>query len=161
MSIALLPRGNGTRRADDRIAEVEARADSRVAELEARIRRLEADKQALAKANEQLAHDLTRSILRASQDAMWRAQADEENTRLKARVRDLGNKVIRAGAEHARLRQAVINARPRIREVPTDLVRPYSPIVQLPYTSPVPWRDTSTDQTQQLPVLDWPTHPAT
>ncbi|WP_158101851.1 hypothetical protein [Streptomyces swartbergensis] len=45
--------------------------------------------------------------------------------------------------------------------MPTDLVRPYSPIVCLPYVSPVPWRDTSNDDTQQLPILDQPDHPAT
>lgn len=119
------------------------------AELEARIRFLE-------KANEQLTCDLTKSILRASQDAMWRAQADEENARLKARVRELGDKVIRGAAEHARLRQAVINARPRIREVPTELVRPFAPVVQMPYVSPVPYRSTATDETQQLPVIELP-----
>lgn len=138
MSLTLLPRGTGSRRADDRIAE-----------LEARIRELETT-------NEKLSCDLARTIVRASQDAMWRAQADEENGRLKKRVRELGDKVIRGAAEHARLRQAVINARPRIREVPTDLVRPYSPEVVLPYVSPVPYRSTANDETQQLPILDLP-----
>lgn len=128
------------------------------AELEARIRQLESDKAALQRANDQLACDLTRSILRASQDAMWRAQADEENGRLKKRVRELGDKVIRGAAEHARLRQAVINARPRIREVPTELVRPFAPVVQLPYVSPVPYRSTANDETQQLPAIELPQH---
>jgi hypothetical protein len=132
------------------------RAADRIAELEARIRELEADKAALAKANEQLACDLTRTVIRASQDAMWRAQADEENGRLKKRVRELGDKVIRAGAEHTRLRQAVINARPKLHPVPTDLVRPFAPVVVLPYVSPVPYRSTANDETQQLPVLDRP-----
>jgi hypothetical protein len=130
--------------------------EARLAQSEARVRKLKADKQAMARKNEQLACDLTRTILRASQDAMWRAQADEENGRLKARVKELGDKVIRGAANEARLRQAVVNARPRIREVDTQLVRPYSPVVCLPYVSPVPYRSTANDETQQLPVIELP-----
>ncbi|GHD70472.1 hypothetical protein GCM10010317_077830 [Streptomyces mirabilis] len=132
------------------------RAPDRIAELEACIAQLEGEKAALEKANDQLACDLTRTVIRASQDAMWRAQADEENGRLKARVKELGDKVIRAGAEQERLRQAVINARPKIREVPSAMVRPFAPVVVLPYVSPVPYRSTANDETQQLPVLDQP-----
>ena len=131
-------------------------ASARIAELEARIAVLEADKAALVAANEQLACDLTRTVIRASQDAMWRAQADEENGRLKTRVRQLGDKVIRAGAEQQRLRQAVINARPRIMQVPSQMVRPYAPEAVWPYVSPVPYRSTANDETQQLPVIELP-----
>jgi hypothetical protein len=125
-------------------------------ELEARIRQLEADKAALAKANDQLACDLTRTVIRASQDAMWRAQADEENGRLKKANKELRHTVIRAKAEQERLRRAVVNARPRIREVACQMVRPYSPEVVLPYVSPVPHRSTANDETQQLPVIELP-----
>ncbi|NUP38942.1 MAG: hypothetical protein HOY76_18485 [Streptomyces sp.] len=125
-------------------------------ELEARLAQAEADNQALIAANEDLVCELTRTILDASRHSMRAAVAEEENGRLKARVRELGDKVIRAGAEHARLRQAVVNARPRIREVPTALVRPFAPEVVLPYVSPVPYRSTANDETQQLPVIDMP-----
>jgi hypothetical protein len=91
----------------------------------------------LIAANEDLVCELTSSIIRGCQAETRAAELEAENKALKARVRELGDKVIRAGAEHQRLRQAVINARPKIREVPTDLVRPYSPVVVLPYTSPV------------------------
>ena len=131
-------------------------AAARIAERDARIAQLEADKARLTRENEQLACDLTRTILRASQDAMWRTQADEENARLKARVKELGDKVIRGAAEQARLRQAVINARHRITPVDTQLVRPFAPVVVLPYVSPVPYRSTANDETQQLPVIEQP-----
>lgn len=55
-----------------------------------------------------------------------------------AEIKRLQNKVIRAEADKARLRQAVVDARPRITVVDTQLVRPYAPVVVLPYTSPVP-----------------------
>jgi hypothetical protein len=135
------------------------RAEDRIAELEAQVRQLEADNVVLAAANETLVCDLTRTIVRASQDAIRRAQADDENTRLKKANEDWRHQTIRAKAEQERLRRAVINARPRIKEVPTDLVRPYSPVVVLPYLSPVRYVDTSNEKTQQLPVLDWPKYP--
>jgi hypothetical protein len=154
--VSLTVIAGGRHRAADRIAELEARVRELENEQDDYVQQLEAENQALSKENEQLACDLTRLVIRASQDAMWRAQADEENGRLKKRVRELGDKVIRAGAEHARLRQAVINARPRIREVPTEMVRPFAPVVQLPYVSPVPYRSTANDETQQLPVIELP-----
>lgn len=125
-------------------------------ELEAKLAQVEADNEALIAANEDLVCELTRSIIRGSQDAIRKAEAEEENGRLKAANETLRHATIRAKAEQDRLRQAVINARPRIREVPTDLVRPYSPVVVLPYVSPVPHRSTANDETQQLPVLDQP-----
>ncbi|MGW1160424.1 hypothetical protein ACWD48_19830 [Streptomyces sp. NPDC002519] len=112
------------------------RADDRIAELEARLDQAEADNRALTAANETLICELTSTILSASEYSIRAATAEEENGRLKRRVRELGDKVIRAGAEHQRLRQAVINARPQIHEVPTGLVRPYSPVVCMPYVPP-------------------------
>lgn len=143
-------------RAIDRIAELEARIRELEAGQDDYVQQLEADNQALIAANEDLVCDLTRTILDASQHSMRAAVADEENGRLKARVKELGDKVIRGAANEARLRQAVINARPRITQVPTDLVRPYSPVVQWPYVSPVPYRSTANDETQQLPVIELP-----
>jgi len=124
-------------------------------ELEARVAQLEADNQALIAANEDLVCDLTRSVIRGCQDEMRIAVAEEENRRLKARVRELGDKVIRAGAEKQRLRQAVINARPRITVAVQQLDRPYVSHVQIPYPVPV-GRSTANDETQQLPILDLP-----
>jgi len=121
-----------------------------------RTRQVENDNRQLTAANEDLVCELARSIIRECQTGMRAAELDAENKALKARVKELAHKVIRGAAEQQRLRQAVVNARPRIREVPTDLVRPYSPVVQLPYVSPVPYRDTSSETTQQLPILDQP-----
>lgn len=64
-------------------------------------------------------------------------QARDQLAAATAEIRRLQAKVIRAGTEHQRLRQAVINARPRITVVDTQLVRPYAPVVELPYTSPL------------------------
>ena len=139
----------------------------RVADLKARIRelesgqddyvqQLEAENLALQRENEQLACDLTRTVIRASQDAMWRAQADEENGQLKKANNELRHTVVRAKAEQERLRRAVVAARPKYIQVPTDLVRPFSPVVCLPYVSPVPYRSTANDETQQLPVIELP-----
>lgn len=54
-----------------------------------------------------------------------------------AEIRRLQRQTTRDAADKARLRQAVIDARPRIRVVDTQLVRPYAPVVELPYVSPV------------------------
>ena len=134
------------------------RADDRIAELEARIRVLEADNQALLEANEDLVCELARTIISASEHSMNAAVAEEENGRLKVRVRELGDKVIRAGAEHQRLRQAVINARPKITVAYQQPDRPYVSDVVLPYAVPV-GRSTANDETQQLPAIDLPQHP--
>jgi hypothetical protein len=71
-------------------------------------------------------------------------------------IKRLQQKVWRDAADKQRLRQAVIDARPRITQVDTQLVRPFAPEVVLPYVSPVPHRDTSGETTQQLPVIDLP-----
>lgn len=136
-------------------------------ELEARMRRLDADNRALIAANsdlrtanEALTCTVTSTLVRACQDEMRIATAETENRQLLARVKQLADKVIRAGAEHARLRKAVIDARPRIREVPSEMVRPFAPEIVLPYVSPVPYRTTANDETQQLAIIDQPKLPA-
>ncbi|WP_405883564.1 hypothetical protein OG747_36305 [Streptomyces sp. NBC_01384] len=132
------------------------RAPDRIAELKCRLAQVEADNRALIARNEELICELTSSILAASRYSLRAAAADEENGRLLKANADLRHKTIRAKAEQERLRQAVINARPKIREVPSAMVRPYSPTVVLPYVSPVPYRSTANDETQQLPILDQP-----
>ncbi|MBR8638686.1 hypothetical protein KEF29_03575 [Streptomyces tuirus] len=131
-------------------------------ELRTRAERAEDDNRQLIAANEDLVGELTRSIVRECQTSIRAAAAEAENEALKRRVKELSGKVCRSAAEQQRLRQAVINARPRITQVDTQLVRPYSPVVCLPYASPVPYLDTSNDQTQELPILDqpqpWPIH---
>lgn len=139
------------------------RAADRIAELEAQLAQTEADNRALIAANETLVCELTRTIIRGCQDAILITELKDQRAGLVAGIRKTQGDLIRAKAEQERLRQAVVAARPRIREVPTDLVRPYSPVVCLPYVSPVPHRDTSGEQTQELPLLDqpaiWPVYP--
>lgn len=114
------------------------RAPDRIAELESQLAQTQADNRELIAANEDLTCALGRAVIHSCQDEMRIAIAEDENRRLKAANEELRGKTIRAQAEQERLRRAVINARPRIREVPTELVRPYSPVVCLPYVSPVP-----------------------
>lgn len=125
------------------------RADDRITELEAKVRDLEAT-------IEELTCELTRTLLRGMQDATALADASTKIEALVARVKELGDKVIRAGAEHARLRQAVINARPRIDVTVQRLDRPYVSYVQIPYPVPVQPRNTSNDDTQAIPLIDLP-----
>ncbi|MEU8902124.1 hypothetical protein [Streptomyces mirabilis] len=125
-------------------------------ELEARLAQAEADNRALIARNEELVCELTSTILSASRYSLRAAAAEDENGRLKAANEEWRRTTVRAKAEQERLRQAVINARPRIREVPSAMVRPFAPTVVLPYVSPVPHRSTANDETQQLPVLDQP-----
>jgi len=123
---------------------------------ELRARRAEADNIQLTATVEDQARDLHTALIRGCQDAMRIAYLREQLAGAVAGIRKTQHDLIRAKAEQDRLRQAVVNARPRIREVPTDLVRPYSPVVCLPYVSPVPYRDTSNDETQELPILEQP-----
>jgi hypothetical protein len=107
------------------------------AAAELRTRQIEADNRQLIAANETLVCELTSSIIRGCQDAILIARLKEQLADAVAGIRKTQQDLIRAKAEQERLRQAVINARPKIREVPTDLVRPYSPVVALPYVSPL------------------------
>ncbi|MFC8065426.1 hypothetical protein [Streptomyces sp. NPDC057293] len=133
-------------------------------ELRAHNRRIEDDNTFLTGAVEEREQQLHTALIRGCQDAVVIAALRAELGAVKAANADLRRTTIRAKAEQERLRRAVVNARPRIREVPTDLVRPYSPVVVLPYVSPVPHRDTSNDETQEIALIDlpqpWPTYPA-
>ena len=107
------------------------------ANAELRARRAEADNTALIAAVEDRERELHIALVRGCQDAMLIARQKEQLAGMAVANRELRHKTIRAMAEQERLRQAVINARPRIRQVDTQLVRPYSPVVCLPYVSPV------------------------
>lgn len=92
-----------------------------------------------ARTIETLTHDLTQALLRADKsDAL---------------AKTLAGRVVRAEAEQRRLRQAVINARPRITYAPPPLVPPYAAL-SLPYPVPVQGPDTSAETTQKIPILD-------
>ncbi|WP_406190111.1 hypothetical protein OH791_33465 [Streptomyces anulatus] len=125
------------------------RADDRIDELAARVRELEAE-------SESLTCELTRTLLRGMQDATALADQRTINQELIDRVEKLNARVIRDGAEKQRLRQAVINARPRITEVVQRLDRPYVSHVQVPYPVPVQPADTSNDETQAIPLIYLP-----
>ncbi|MFF7576822.1 hypothetical protein ACFZBE_17830 [Streptomyces sp. NPDC008061] len=133
------------------------RAPDRIELLEAHIRDLESTVQSLT-------CELTSTLIRGMQDATVLADTQSENRALKGRLQQLTSTVIRDGAEKARLRQAVINARPRITETVQRLDRPYVSHVQIPYPVPVQPADTTNEQTQQMPILDlpettaWPTY---
>jgi hypothetical protein len=133
----------------------QGRHTSAYTSLRRHARSVEADNRQLIAVNEQQADEIHTALIRGCQDAMANAQLRAENTALKKRVKELGDKVIRGGAEHQRLRQAVINARPRISVAVQRLDRPYVSHVQIPYPIPVgQW--TANDETQQLPVIDRP-----
>ncbi|MET8377964.1 hypothetical protein [Streptomyces microflavus] len=133
---------SGKHRADDRLASQVRKRDDRIGELEAEI--------------ESLTCELTRTLLRGMQDATALAEQRTTNRELITRVKELSNRVIRDGAEKQRLRQAVINARPRITEVVQRLDRPYVSHVQVPYPVPVQPADTSNEQTQAIPLIYLP-----
>lgn len=132
MSLIALPNIPGLRRT----APGKHRADDAIAARDQRIRQLRAENNALTRETDEQAADIHRLITRSCADAMHIAQLKLQLDAAVREVKRLGNKVIRAEVEHRRLRQAVIDARPRIRVVQTDLVRPYAPVVELPYVSP-------------------------
>ncbi|MFE9372302.1 hypothetical protein ACFYM2_21380 [Streptomyces sp. NPDC006711] len=125
-------------------------------QLKNTIAQLLADNRTLIGETSDLNCAVHKALMNSLRDEMRIAQAERERDAAVAEVRRLQGKVIRAGAEHERLRQAVIAARPRITAVPSEMVRPYSPEVVLPYVSPVPYRDTSNETTQTLPLIDVP-----
>lgn len=126
------------------------------AQLKDQIRQLLADNTTVIAANADLECALYKALKNSLRDGMRIAQAEAERDAAVAEVRRLQRRVIQNGANLARLRQAVVNARPRIMPVPCEMVRPYSPEVVLPYVSPVPHRDTSNETTQTLPLVDLP-----
>ncbi|MEV6854798.1 hypothetical protein AB0M89_13425 [Streptomyces microflavus] len=132
------------------------RADDRIDDLASQVRKLDAQVRDLEAQIESLTCELTRTLLRGMQEATALAEQRTTNQELIARVKELGNRVIRDGAEKERLRQAVINARPRITEVVQRLDRPYVSHVQVPYPVPVQPADTTNEQTQQIPLIFLP-----
>ena len=115
-------------------------AEHKIRELKAQVARLKDDNVTVIAANENNARDIHTALVRGCQDAIALAESRDENQQLKARVKELGDKVIRAEADKQRLRQAVINARPRITYTVQRLDRPYVSHVQVPY--PVPGSQT-------------------
>lgn len=133
----------------------------RIAELRREVRDLDSANTVLLTGTEDREREIHTALVRGCQDAMRIAQLSTERDALLKANEELRHKTIRAKAEQERLRRAVVNARPRIREVPSDMVRPYITAWRLPYLSAIPVRDTSNDETQRLPVVDWPSYPAT
>lgn len=127
-----------------------------IAGLRSQVRDLKADKQQLAANAYRAADEIHTALIRGCQDAMLIAQLRAENAAVKKANEEWRRTVIRAKAEQERLRQAVIKARPKLHPVPTELARPFAPVVQWPYVPPLPYQSTANDETQQLPVLDWP-----
>lgn len=129
MSIAIPHRAVGKHHP----ANPELRA--RLAEADAR--RTEADNRQLIADAEDRERDLHTALVRGCQDAILIARLKEQLAGMVAGIRKTQHDLIRAKAEQERLRRAVVNARPRIHLVDTALLRPYSPVVELPYVSPV------------------------
>lgn len=126
------------------------------AQLKDQIQQLLADNRMVIADNADLECAVHKALMRSLRDGMCIAKAEAERDAAVAEVRRLQARVICNAADLARLRQAVIQARPRITEVPCELVRPYSPEVVLPYVSPVPYRDTSGETTQNTALVDLP-----
>lgn len=154
MSLAITRPGTGAHRVDDAIAE----RDTRIA-------RLETDNAGLNELADTLTCELVTATVSACQNSTRTAQLEADLNAAVAEVKRLQQKVIRAEADKQRLRQAVINARPRITYTVQALDRPYVSHVQVPYPVPV-GRDMSNETTQEIPLIDqpepepWPTYPA-
>ncbi|MEU1497353.1 hypothetical protein [Streptomyces sp. NPDC005732] len=142
MSITIVTRGRHT-------------ATGVIAQLRGQIRDMEADNRFLTHDGRAMAADLHTALIRGCQDAMLIAHLRAENTAVKEANAELRRTTIRAKAEQERLRQAVINARPKIDVAVQRLDRPYASHVQIPYPVPV-GRSTANDETQQLAVIDLP-----
>lgn len=122
---SILPRPSGAHRADDVIAE-----------RDQRIEQLAADNEALVGANEDLVCALASAVVRGCQDSMRIAQVEAELSAAVGEVKRLQQKTIRDAANLQRLRQAVINARPRITYTVQALDRPYIARIETPYRLP-------------------------
>lgn len=146
----------GLRRTGREAVVVARHAGQTPTQLKEHIARLTVDNATVTEANELLVCDLMRAMIRVCQDAARIVELEAELKTAVGEVKRLQQKTIRDAANVERLRQAVINARPRITVVDTQLVRPYAPEVVLPYVSPVPHHDTSNETTQQLPIVDIP-----
>lgn len=124
-------------------------------QLKQHIARLTVDNETVTAANEDLVCELMRAMIRVCQHATRIAELDTELKAAGGEIKQLQQKVIRDAADKERLRQAVINARPRITYTVQALDRPYVSHVQLPY--PVPTgRDMSNETTQEIPLIDQP-----
>jgi hypothetical protein len=134
-----------------------------IGQLRSQLREVESDNELLVRDGRDMAAELHTALIRGCQDAMRIAALEAVNAAVLAANEELRRETVkakadtlRAQAEQKRLRQAVINARPKITQVDTQLVRPFAPAVVLPYVSPVPYRSTANDETQQLPAIDLP-----
>lgn len=116
-----------------------------VAEKDDQIEQLTAALAESERARQATAADLTAALTRE-------AAKDHRLKLADALLKTWAGKVVRAEAEQRRLRQAVINARPRITHAEPPLVPPYAAL-SLPYPVPVQGRDTSAETTQQMPIL--------
>ena len=153
MSVLTIP---GLRRTARETIAAAKHAGQTPTQLKQTIARLTVDNETVTAANEDLVCELMRAMIRVVQDATRIAELDTELKAAVAEVKRLQQKVIRSAAEQERLRQAVIDARPRINQMDTQLVRPFAPEVVLPYVSPVPYSDSSNETTQELPLVDLP-----
>lgn len=125
------------------------------AQLKDEIRLLLADNATVTAANADLECAVHKALMNTLRDAMRIAQAEAERDAAVAEVRRLQRRVIADAANLARLRQAVIQARPRYTVAVQQLDRAYVSHVQLPYRVPV-GQSTANDETQQLPLVDLP-----
>lgn len=107
-------------------------------QLKEDIARLKDDNAALTAAAEDLTCAMSTAFLRGCQDSMHIAELETELAAAVGEVKQLRQKVWRDAADKARLRQAVINARPRITYTVQRLDRPYVSHVQIPYPVPGP-----------------------
>lgn len=146
----------GLRRTARETVVVAKHAGQTPTQLKEHIARLTVDNETVTAANEDLVSELMRAMIRVCQHATRIAELDTELAAAVSEVKRLQQKTIRDAANLERLRQAVVDARPRITVVDTQLVRPYAPEVVLPYVSPVPHHDTSNETTQELPIVELP-----
>jgi hypothetical protein len=124
-------------------------------QLKTELDRLADDNTVLTGANEDFVCMLATAVVRGCQDSARLAQLEAERDAAVAEVRQLQRKVWRDAANLERLRQAVINARPRITYTVQALDRPYVSHVQVPYPVPV-GSSSANETTQELPILDLP-----
>jgi hypothetical protein len=98
--------------------------------------------------------DLTRAIIAGCSDRMNLTITQHDLQTAVAEIRRLHRRVIRAEADKKRLRQAVINARPRITVAVQRLDRPYIAQVQTtPYPLPAETGDISREAVLRIPAL--------
>lgn len=132
-------------------------------QLKTALDQLADDNAVLIGANEDFVCMLATAVVRGCQDSARIAQVEAERDAAVAEVKRLQRQVWRDAANTERLRKAVVDARPRITQMDTQLVRPFAPEVVLPYVSPVPIAVEHTDDEPgvQFAEYDLPQqHPA-